>query len=166
MRPALITLSKKILLNNETEERYLKDIFHAAKNHLLSAFTSTGMKLANMRKNDETWVPRIDQDFNENNRYIKNIKADFPNVLIGNPTSPIKVNSGSIETINGIKDDEKSFQFNLHIALEPVTVLDKIGDSLLIAIGNKSKEYNEEKQIETILLPIGDEYRIKTYQKI
>jgi hypothetical protein len=166
MRPALINLTKKIELTSKTTNPALAELYLSLKTFLLRVFDSNNTDNFETIKKNEEWSQRIRQLINRDNRYLEMLATDYPTLTLGTPSGKIKVKSALVEVVSGKKGDENSYQFDLHILTDTVTVIDNIGNSLLISIGNKSKEYNEGKEIETILLPICDEYNIKHYQKI
>jgi hypothetical protein len=144
----------------------LVPVYWAARTLLNDIFLGNGSANWESYKRDPLMVKNTHRILNAENRQLKAFFANYLEEFPGIPPAYVKVISATIEVLHGEKDNLDSYQFGLHIVLEPMTLLDTMGNSLLLAIGDKSKEYNDGHELEALLVPIGDEYRIKYYKKI
>jgi hypothetical protein len=166
MKPALIKLTRRVLLDPQTDDSTLGSIYSSAREMLNDIFSGNGFSDWDSYKRDPLMVKNTHRILNTENRQLKTFAANYSEVFPGIPPAQVKVISATLEVVDGERDNLDSYQFALHLVLEPMTLLDTMGNSLLLALGDKSKEYNDGHELEALLLPMGEEYRIKYYKRI
>lgn len=165
MPPCLIQLSKRIILNHTVKDQALRALYIETKNLLQNIFDASGLtNWTEAKKTDSAPTNATILLNSEDNRKLKSISKTLTGIPIGPKNESIKVLSGRIEVIDGIFGEEKSYSFALYLTLQVCTLLEIIGDSILVTIGDQSQKL--KNGVDTFILKMGEEYDIVHYKQL
>ncbi|HVT85392.1 MAG TPA: hypothetical protein VHD35_09310 [Chitinophagaceae bacterium] len=162
MKSALIKLSQKLIINRESTQMPFKKIFRETHRSLVADLEDnaySNWQQAKQWRNEEVALNGLMAEII--NKIIPQFhlaQFELDERLFRSQPFLIKAEIIDINIL-----DESSYNLAIYLLTDVLTLIDKTGDNMLLAVGDKSEELKEGKELDVFAIVQNEVYSINKY---
>ena len=166
MAAALIRLTKRLIITDETTDAILKELWRLTSEDLMRMLKTRGLKIDSANYNSQL-ATSINEEMTEyGDAIFKRVKRKIPGSTKLSAESKLTVVSSKAEVLEADPQNPTGYKIIYYLTTDVLTYLDNVNDFIVIGMGDQSEKVKKREMIETITLKLHDDLYISEYISI